>query len=222
MNQIDYRDPEWVAERLGVDKNTVYKHLQDGTIPAVQLGRKWLISEARLIEWLESEMQKQTRERRESAAGTEFVVRRLTNYSVRTRDLLRRAHAEARRYGHRDMGQEHLLLAMAADPECAAFGIMKRGGIDEEKLREAIEKRCPPVDKVPPRRLARSTSAKKAMRLATEEAKQGQSPLVQSQHLLLGILVAGEGTGFEILGEMGLSADAVRSQMKGFGADSET
>ena len=40
---LGYRDPEWVAEQLGIDRNTVYKYLQDGTIPAVQLGRRWLI-----------------------------------------------------------------------------------------------------------------------------------------------------------------------------------
>ena len=63
---LDYRDPEWVGKRLGLDKNTVYKFLQDGVIPAVHLGRKWLISEARLIEWLEKEAESQTRARREA------------------------------------------------------------------------------------------------------------------------------------------------------------
>ena len=28
--KLDYRDPEWVADQLGIDKNTVYKYLQDG------------------------------------------------------------------------------------------------------------------------------------------------------------------------------------------------
>ncbi len=49
-SEIDYRDPKWVASRLGLDKNTVYRLLQDGTLPAVQIGKKWLISETRLAE----------------------------------------------------------------------------------------------------------------------------------------------------------------------------
>ena len=47
-SRIDYRDPKWVASRLGLDKNTVYRLLQEGTLPGVQIGKKWLISETRL------------------------------------------------------------------------------------------------------------------------------------------------------------------------------
>ena len=53
---MDYRDPDWVAAKLGLDRNTVYRFLHDGTIPAIQLGRKWLVSESRLEEWLAAEM----------------------------------------------------------------------------------------------------------------------------------------------------------------------
>jgi len=68
-NKLDYRDPEWVAEQLGVDKNTVYKYLQDGSLPGLQLGRKWLISERRLAEFLERVEQQQTDRRRQQSSG---------------------------------------------------------------------------------------------------------------------------------------------------------
>src|SRR5690242_14289403 len=57
---LDYREPEWIAEKLGLDKNTVYKYLQEGILPGVQLGRKWLVSERLLAEHLERETRKQT------------------------------------------------------------------------------------------------------------------------------------------------------------------
>ena len=45
--KLDYRDPDWVAEQLGIDKNTVYKYLQEGSRPAFALravlGRAWRI-----------------------------------------------------------------------------------------------------------------------------------------------------------------------------------
>ncbi len=65
---LDYRDPEWVSEQLGIDKNTVYKYLQDGLVPGLQLGRKWLVSERRLAEFLERVEREQT-ERRRKATG---------------------------------------------------------------------------------------------------------------------------------------------------------
>ena len=68
-NKLDYRDPEWVAEQLGIDKNTVYKYLQDGSLPGLQLGRKWLISERRLADFLERVERQQTDRRRQQSSG---------------------------------------------------------------------------------------------------------------------------------------------------------
>ena len=67
--KLDYRDPEWVAEQLGIDKNTVYKYLQDGTLPGLQLGRKWLVSERRLAGFLERVEREQTARRRDASQG---------------------------------------------------------------------------------------------------------------------------------------------------------
>jgi excisionase family DNA binding protein len=67
--KLDYRDPEWVADQLGIDKNTVYKYLQDGSLPGLQLGRKWLISERRLADFLERVERQQTERRRRQTPG---------------------------------------------------------------------------------------------------------------------------------------------------------
>jgi excisionase family DNA binding protein len=69
--KLDYRDPEWVADQLGVDKNTVYKYLQDGSLPGLQLGRKWLISERRLADFLERVERQQTERRRRQAGNVQ-------------------------------------------------------------------------------------------------------------------------------------------------------
>ena len=57
---LDFRDPEWVAEKLNIDKNAVYRYLNDGMLPGMQLGRKWLISESSLAEFLKAEQRRQT------------------------------------------------------------------------------------------------------------------------------------------------------------------
>ena len=69
--RLDYRDPEWVAEQLGIDKNTVYKYLQDGSLPGLQLGRKWLVSERRLADFLERVEREQTARRRDATRDTQ-------------------------------------------------------------------------------------------------------------------------------------------------------
>jgi excisionase family DNA binding protein len=68
-SKLDYRDPEWVAEQLGIDKNTVYKYLQEGSLPGLQIGRKWLVSERRLASFLERVEREQTDRRRQAVGG---------------------------------------------------------------------------------------------------------------------------------------------------------
>src|SRR5690242_6927317 len=116
-DKLDYRDPDWLAERLGIDKNTVYKFLQDGTIPAIQLGRKWLVSEARVSEWLRRETDAQTQARRDAASSADRTVKRMENFSAAAQLALKHAHSEARRYNHLQLAQEHLLLGLIADPQ---------------------------------------------------------------------------------------------------------
>jgi excisionase family DNA binding protein len=105
--KLDYRDPEWVAEQLGIDKNTVYKYLQEGSLPGLQLGRKWLVSERRLAEFLERVERTQTERRRQSTTGGStprpFALpqrTRILNETEQVRQLLamlEQAQAEANR-----------------------------------------------------------------------------------------------------------------------------
>src|SRR5688500_7170209 len=209
---MDYQDPDWVAERLGIDKNTVYRFLQDGTIPAVQLGRKWLISQRRLEEWLAAETDKQTRARREAAKSAESVVRRMDNFTAPAREALKKAHGEARQYAHEKLDQAHLLLALASDGKSPAARALKKFSITPDVVRRAIESNMTPGDAPPPRRMSRTPEAERAMRMASRLAlREGAGPFspVGTDHLLMGILLARRGLGYEIL----IQHDATRHRL---------
>ncbi len=45
--------PEEVARMLGLHLNSVYAMLKAGDIPAVRVGRKWLISKRRFDAWFD-------------------------------------------------------------------------------------------------------------------------------------------------------------------------
>src|SRR5258706_1063797 len=155
---LDYRDPEWVGKRLGLDKKTVYKFLQDGLIPAVHLGRKWLISEARLVEWLEKEAESQTRARREATQATERTVQLIDNFTAAARMALKQAHSEARRYGHPFLGQEHLLLGLMAEKKSSSARALLMLGLDSAVVSGAIGGKTGGEGLVP-RRLGRNAGA---------------------------------------------------------------
>jgi excisionase family DNA binding protein len=216
---IAYRDPDWVAQKLGLEKNTVYKFLQDGTIPAIQLGRKWLVSEARLAEWLRQETEAQTRARREAATSAERTVGRMENLSAPAQLALKHAHSEARRYNHPQLGQEHLLLGLTSDADAPTTRALKTFGLTPGDLRREIERAAPPGSTQVPRRLGRSADAKRAMRIAGKLARRavpadGQA-IIGTDHLLLGILLSHQGLGHEIL----RGHDLTRKRLKAALAD---
>jgi excisionase family DNA binding protein len=199
---LDYRDPEWVGKRLGLDKNTIYKFLQDGVIPAVHLGRKWLISEARLAEWLEKEAENQTRARREAMQSADRTVQLIDNFTSAARMALKQAHSEARRYGHAYLGQEHLLLGLLSDPDSLAARTLRALAIDRSRIRKIIDEKTAPAEGPIARRLGRNAEAKRAMRLAMRLARrkdQSGEVAVGTDHLLMGILLSRRGLGHEIL-----------------------
>src|SRR5215213_6479270 len=125
---LDYREPEWVAKKLGLDKNTVYKYLQEGWLPGVQLGRKWLISERILVEHLERETQAQTANRRKGQPYTPRLMRALdlaTKYAIKR--------------GQTYTGTEHLLMGILDEAENFAVVVLKNLGVDLSKPREMLE-----------------------------------------------------------------------------------
>jgi excisionase family DNA binding protein len=63
-DDLGYRDAEWVADQLGVEKSTVHRFLKDGSLPGIQLGKKWIVSRKRLEEFLAGKERQQTLLRR--------------------------------------------------------------------------------------------------------------------------------------------------------------
>jgi excisionase family DNA binding protein len=212
---IDYRDPEWVSEKLGIDKNNVYKYLQEGVIPAVQLGRKWLISEKQLEEWLERQTAEQTRVRREAALSVDRTLAGMDNYSSHALRVIRAAHQEARACCHSAIGVMHLLVAMACESECSAAKAMARLGLTPEKLRGELEATQPHGQVAPPKRLARDAHAKQAMHLAATSARSMSKPLIGTEDLLMGVVQVEGQDGLGILPRLGLKAEHVRQALEG-------
>ena len=199
---LDYRDPEWVAEKLGIDKNTVYRYLQEGWIPALQIGRKWLISEQALAEHMERESQAQTALRRAYLTMT-----------PRARRVMELANEAAGRYKLGHVGTEHLLLGIAGSPECLGAVILKNLGVDLSQPRKMVEATvgvgAEPVQEKPDL----TPRARTAIRMASEEAAWLGHSYIGPEHILTGVLLEGGGVGHRILISLGITLDRVRAEV---------
>ena len=196
---LDYREPEWVAKKLGLDKNTVYKYLQEGWLPGVQLGRKWLISERLLAEHLEKETRTQTAGRRKELPHTPRLQR--------TIDLATQ-YAIAR--GQDFVGTEHLLIGMIHENENVGVQVLRNLGIDLARPQQVFESRVAPENlKVHDPQL--TEAARAVLRLAQEQSTGMGHAYLGNETLLLGLILEPTGLGGEILRSLGVTFESARA-----------
>jgi excisionase family DNA binding protein len=202
MAELDYREPEWVAEKLGLDKNTVYKYLQEGWLPGVQLGRKWLISERLLAEHLEKETRAQTAGRRKELPQTPRLKRTLE---------LAAKYAAGR--GLEYCGTEHLLIGMIQEAENVGVVVLKNLGIDLSQPQAIFESRVP-AGKAKVRGTPPLTDRSRAvLRLAQEQSIGMGHAYLGNETLLLGLLLEPTGMGGEILRSLGITYESARAEV---------
>jgi excisionase family DNA binding protein len=223
--RFDYRDPEWLAEQLDVDKSTIYRYLQDGTLPGLQLGRKWLVSERQLMEFLDAEARRQTEVRRQEREGAVHAARgffglagsrdRYDKFSERARQALRQAQEEARALRHNFIGTEHILLGLGQGDGVAVLALRNLGA-ESDRLRSAVLSIVTegPTEPPPSGDFGLTRRGKKTIELAVAEAARMNHSYVGTEHLLLGLLREGDGVAAGILRSMGIELDGARSEVK--------
>ena len=207
---LDYRDPDWVAQRLGIDKNAVYRYLAQGVLPGLRLGRKWLISEASLVEFLKREEREQTMRRRQS------LVSHLDKFSQRARSSLSLAAQEALALNHGSITIEHILLGLMKEVEgvaAQALGqVLDKVGADLRDVRRAVVASMEPAGQEPEGEPALGPRAKRVIERAVEEARRLGHDYIGTEHLLAGVMLVEEATSAGVLLGLGVTLDGIRAE----------
>jgi ATP-dependent Clp protease ATP-binding subunit ClpC len=150
----------------------------------------------------------------------------VNKFSERAREALETAQGVVRRSGGSQVGTEHLLLGVLSLPGGVVdqlFGLMSidKGGVMARagRLVETSGGRGGAGDQ-----LALTPRAKAALDIAVQRAQQMGDPFVGTEHLLLGVLLEGEGRGSAVLRESGVSEEGLMralSQVRSSGVDYE-
>ena len=219
--ELDFKDPEWVADQLGIDKNTVYRYLNEGVLPGLQLGRKWLISQSTLEQFLKQEEQRQTMERRrlqESKADC---------FSEAARQVMERSGRLALEKGHSWIGTEHMLIASLESPVPAVTSLCAAAGVSPSAIIEMVERvvheflSSQANNNAPAAPMGAGIGltprAKKALDAAIGEAQRANAPEAEPEHLIAGMLAIGQGIAHDVLVSQGLTLERCRAALKDAG-----
>ena len=134
------------------------------------------------------------------------------NFNQPARAAVARALEEARAFGHRYLGTEHLLLALTIEPGLAA-AVLAELGVDERAVRASIERIIGRGRSGAGGALGITPRTKRVFDVALKEAKRlGAQRCADSEHLLLAL---GESSGVagDILAEHEAGDEAIREQL---------
>jgi ATP-dependent Clp protease ATP-binding subunit ClpC len=141
------------------------------------------------------------------------VAESLERFTQRARRVLSLAHQEAERMHQREIGTEHLLLALLQEEGGVAGRVLRDLGLEEERVKEMIERIIPPGRAVSDR-VQLSPGTEKVIRNAVEEARKLGHQYIGTEHLLLGLVQETEGPAADVLRRLGISSEQVRRQTR--------
>lgn len=135
------------------------------------------------------------------------------------RQLLADARSESDRLQHEYIGSEHLVLALARDPNAA--GPLARLGIDREQVCALIAAHIAPgrVAPAPGPERPYTSRTKQVFAFAAESARALGHARVGVEHLLVGLLRERMNIGAQVLQHCGVTAEEALAQAQRLGAE---
>lgn len=149
-------------------------------------------------------------------------------FTKRAKVALQNAQDEAKKLRHRTVGTEHILLGLVMEEDGIAGNTLREASLTEENVREEIEHlrdygtiSLENLDKSEVI-LPYSPRVHQIMGYAADEARRLNSPLVGTEHILLGLLRDEQILSSQIMKNLNLSLSSVRqaiSKRLGIGVD---
>ena len=137
---------------------------------------------------------------------------RFEKFSERALRVLSLAQEQAQRFNHNYIGTEHILLGLVLETEGVAAGVLSSLSVDLNKVRSGVEFIIGRGEKPAQGEIGLTTSAKKVVELAVDEARQMNHTYIGTEHLLIGLLGEGEGVAAGVPERLGVTLDKVRAE----------
>jgi ClpA/ClpB-like protein/UvrB/UvrC motif-containing protein len=123
------------------------------------------------------------------------------------------AQEEAERSRHSYIGTEHLLLGLLRVERGTACRALTGLGIEIESVREAIKTVIGRSERILIQSMIPTSRVKKVIELSFEEARRMDHTEVDTGHMLLGLIIEGEGIAAHVLKDLGATLENVRPKV---------
>ncbi len=131
-------------------------------------------------------------------------------FTERARKALSLAQEEAQHLQHNYIGTEHLLLGLAREKEGVAGKVLAQLGVSLSDVRTSVGSIIGHGDRIMPGEIGLTPRAKKVIELAVEEARRLKHSYIGTEHILLGLLLEGDGIAVGVLENLNVNLESVR------------
>lgn len=138
-------------------------------------------------------------------------------FDDRARKLLALANQQAQRFNHEYIGTEHIMLGLIREGSGVGINVLRKLNIDPRKIRLKLEEIIQPgPEMITMGKLPQTPQAKKVIEYAIEESRGMDHNYVGSEHLLLGLIRENNSATFQIMADMGVTLEAVKTEISQF------
>jgi ATP-dependent Clp protease ATP-binding subunit ClpA len=134
-------------------------------------------------------------------------------FTDRARRVVVLSQEEARRLDHDYIGTEHILLGLLGEDEGVAAAALAASGVTLEAARARVEQEVGRGDSTPSGHIPFTPSAKRLLELALRQSLALGHGYIGTEHVLLGLLEEGSGTGYQVVVALGASPEELRSRV---------
>jgi len=134
-------------------------------------------------------------------------------FTERAKKVLTLAQEEAERAHHHYIGTEHLLLGLLRVDDGLAAKVLNNLGVGIDKVRPSIEAVLGRTERIIIQQIIPTSRVKKVIDIAFEQAGQMDNEFVGTEHLLLGLMIEGEGLAAQVLKGLGVTLDTVQREI---------
>ena len=135
-------------------------------------------------------------------------------FTERAKRLLTVAQEEAERSHHSYIGTEHLLIAVLMEEDGVAVTALNNLGVELDGVRSTIEAVLGRNQRIIIKQIIPTSRVKRVIELSFKEAQRRGTNHVGSEHLLVGLLLEGEGIAAHVLQDLGANLVAVRAEIE--------
>jgi len=135
-------------------------------------------------------------------------------FTEQAKRVLTLAKEEAERAHHSYIGTEHLLSGILRNRDGSGYRAVEDLGIGIDEVRRAIESVLGRNERIMIRQIIPTSRVKKVIEISFDEARRMGSNFVDGGHLLIGLVVEGEGIAAHVLADLGATRQKVIEAVK--------